>query len=160
MHEKSTAPTPVPNKTRFTAQKSNYATQQQNPNHSKSQTLQHTQISQPQKPLAQPKQTLSHARAISTKLTKLNQQIIDRRVVLTRGLAADVSEEGGDLHHLHRLVPGGAEPFRLKKRGGGDEGVVVPKSDRVRHRRVPLGEQILELVGLEIIGNGEVTTVN
>ena len=71
-----------------------------------------------------------------------------------------MSEEGGDLHHLHRLVPGGAEPFRLKKRGGGDEGVVVPKSDRVRHRRVPLGEQILELVGLEIIGNGEVTTVN
>lgn len=93
-------------------------------------------------------------------MTKLNQQIIDRRVVLTRGLAADVSEERRNLHHLHRLVPGGAEPLRLEKRGSGDERVVVPKSDGVRHRRVPLGEEILELVGLEIISNSEVTTVN
>lgn len=71
-----------------------------------------------------------------------------------------MSEERGNLHHLHGLVAGGAETLRLEERGGSDEGVVVPESDSVRHRRVPLGEQILELVGLEIVRYSEITTVN
>lgn len=62
-----------------------------------------------------------------------------------------MAEEGGDLLHLHLLAAGGAEPDGLELRGGCDEGAVVPESDGVRHRGVPLREQLLEVLHPEQI---------
>lgn len=61
-----------------------------------------------------------------------------------------MAEEGGDLLHLHELAAGGPESEVLKGGGGEDEGAVIPEAIGVRHRRIPLGEEILELVGLEM----------
>ena len=60
-----------------------------------------------------------------------------------------MAEEGGDLLHLHELAAGGAESEVLEGGGGEDEGAVVPEADGVGDGRIPLGEEILELVGLE-----------
>ena len=69
--------------------------------------------------------------------------------LLTRGLATDVAEEGGDLHHLHLLATSSAESDGLKKRRSRDVGVVVPESNGVGYGGVPLGEELLEVVDLE-----------
>lgn len=79
--------------------------------------------------------------------------------MLTRGFGADVAEESGDLLHLRVEAAGGAEAVRLVDGGGGDERFVVPESGGVGHRGVPLGEEILELVGLEKIGDRLVAAV-
>lgn len=70
-----------------------------------------------------------------------------------------MSKKGGDLLHLHKLPTGGPKPKRLEKRGGSDKRLVIPKPNGMRHRRVSLGEQILKLVSLEVIGDGEIATV-
>ena len=80
--------------------------------------------------------------------------------MLTRGLAADVAEERGDLLHLHRLAAGGPEPEGLEQRGGGDERLVVPEPNSMRNGGVALGEEVLELVDLEEIGDGLVAAVH
>jgi hypothetical protein len=79
--------------------------------------------------------------------------------VLTRGGGADVSEEGAELSHLHLLAAGGAEPERLVERGGEDEGLVVPEADGLGDGGVALGEEVLELVDLEEVGDGVVAAV-
>lgn len=70
-----------------------------------------------------------------------------------------MAEECGDLLHLRGLVAGGSESEVLKRGGGEDERPVIPEADGVSHRRIPLGEEILELVVLEHIGDGEVAAV-
>ena len=70
-----------------------------------------------------------------------------------------MAEEGAELHHLHLLAAGGAEPLRLEERGGGDEGLVVPEPNGVRDGGVALGEEVLELVDLEEVGDGVVAAV-
>lgn len=70
---------------------------------------------------------------------------------ITRSLGADVAEESGDLLHLRLGAAGGAEAVRLVDSGGGNEGLVVPESDGVGHRSIPLGEEIFKLIGLEKI---------
>lgn len=68
-------------------------------------------------------------------------------------------EEGAELHHLHLLAAGGAEPLGLEEGRGGDEGLVVPEPDGVRDGGVALGEEVLELVHLEEVGDGVVAAV-
>jgi hypothetical protein len=77
-----------------------------------------------------------------------------RGTKLTGGLGADVSEEGGDLHHAHLLAAGGAEAAGLEERGGGDEGLVVPETGGVGENKiVAIGEERLELLGLEVVAD-------
>lgn len=80
--------------------------------------------------------------------------------MLTRGLAADMAEEGGDLLHLHLLAAGGAETEGLVEGGGGDEGLVIPEADGMRHGGVALAEEVLELVHLEEVRDGLVAAVD
>jgi hypothetical protein len=82
-----------------------------------------------------------------------------RGSVLTRGGGADVSEEGAELPHLHLLAAGGAEAERLVERRGEDEGLVVPEADGLGDGGVALGEEVLELVHLEEVGDGVVAAV-
>jgi hypothetical protein len=70
-----------------------------------------------------------------------------------------MAEERGDLHHLHVLASGRPEAEGLVEGGGGDEGLVVPEAGGLCHGRVPLGEEVLELVRLEEVGDGIVATV-
>lgn len=70
-----------------------------------------------------------------------------------------MAEEGSDLHHLHGRVAGGAKAKGLVEGGGKDEGLVVPEADGVGHRRVPLREEVLELVRLEDVADRLVTAV-
>lgn len=70
-----------------------------------------------------------------------------------------MSQKCGDLLHLHELTAGGPKPLGLEKRGGENERLIVPEANSVSHRRVPIREELLELVGLEDIGNGEIATV-
>lgn len=68
-----------------------------------------------------------------------------------------MAEEGGDLLHPNLLPSRGAEPAGLEERGGGDEGVVVPEPGGVGERAVvAVGEELLELVRLEVVGDGVV----
>lgn len=71
-----------------------------------------------------------------------------------------MAKKSRDLIHPRELSSGGTEAKMLVLSGGGDEGVVVPKPDGVRHGRVALREEVLELVGLEIFGDRLVTTIN
>lgn len=70
-----------------------------------------------------------------------------------------MAEERGDLHHLHVLAASRPEAEGLVESGGGDEGLVVPEASGLCHGRVPLGEEVLELVRLEEVGDGIVATV-
>ena len=68
-------------------------------------------------------------------------------------------KESGELLHLHLLATGGTEPERLEMDGCEDEGLIVPVPDGVRHRRIPLGEEVLELVHLEHVSDRLVAAV-
>lgn len=70
-----------------------------------------------------------------------------------------MAEEGGDLLHLHELAAGGTKSEVLEGGGGEDERPVIPEAISVSHRRIPLGEEILELVGLENVGDGLIAAV-
>lgn len=78
---------------------------------------------------------------------------------LTRGLTAHNTKEGADLPHPHELAASCAKAQGLVKGGGCDERPVVPESDGVGYRWVPLGEEILKLVGLEVVRYGLIATV-
>lgn len=73
---------------------------------------------------------------------------------LTGGLCADMAEEGGDLPHARLLASGGAKPAGLEEGGGGDEGPVVPEVGGVGLSIVAVGEELLELVRLEVVADG------
>lgn len=70
-----------------------------------------------------------------------------------------MAKKRGDLEHLHMLAACGAETERLKESGGDDKRLVIPEPDGVSHRRVPLREEVLELVSLEVIRDRAITTV-
>lgn len=82
-----------------------------------------------------------------------------KRNEFTRGFAAGVAQKSGHLFHLHELPAGGTESVRLENGCGGDEGAIIPEANRVCHRRITLGEEVLELVGLEEVGNGLVAAI-
>lgn len=82
------------------------------------------------------------------------------RFLLTRGLAANMAEEGCNFLHLLQLASSGTKPKWLKESGSSDEGVVIPETNSVRNRGVALGEEFLKLVNLEEISDGLVTTVD
>ena len=65
-----------------------------------------------------------------------------------------MAEESGDLLHPHLLASGGAEPAGLEEGGGGDEGLVVPEAGGVGLGIVAVGEELLELVRLEVVADG------
>lgn len=67
-----------------------------------------------------------------------------------------MTQKSSDLLHLHLLPAGSPKPNGLEQRGGGDERVVVPKSNGMGNWGVPLGEKILEIVDFEQIRDGVV----
>lgn len=69
-----------------------------------------------------------------------------------------MTQECCNLLHLHGLVAGGAEAQWLVNCSCSDERLIVPESNCVCHGRISLGKEILELVGLEVIGDGQITT--
>lgn len=70
-----------------------------------------------------------------------------------------MAEKSSDLLHLHDLPAGRAEPDGLEHRRGRDKGVEVPEADGMGNRGVPLGEELLEVVDLEQIGDGFVAAI-
>lgn len=71
-----------------------------------------------------------------------------------------MAEEGRNLLHARELPSSGPEAKRLVIRSRRDEGVVVPETRRVGHRRVPLREQVLELVRLKVVGDCLVAAIH
>jgi hypothetical protein len=70
-----------------------------------------------------------------------------------------VSKESSKLLHLRSLATGGTKPKMLKTGGSKNERPVIPESNSVCHRRIPIRKQVLKLVRLEDIRNCFITTV-
>ncbi|GLU17531.1 hypothetical protein SLE2022_338940 [Rubroshorea leprosula] len=68
-------------------------------------------------------------------------------------------EKSGNLLLLHKLPSSGSKTKRLIDSCSENKRLVVPEPHRMRHRRIPLGKQLLEIVNLEQIRYGLIATV-
>ena len=71
-----------------------------------------------------------------------------------------MAQESSNLSHLHLLISSGSKSERLELGGGENEGMEVPETDGMGHRRITLSEEILELIGLKVVGNGQIATIS
>lgn len=71
-----------------------------------------------------------------------------------------MAQESSKLFHLHLLISSCSKSERLELGGGENEGMKIPETDGMSHRRVTLSEKILKLIGFKVVGNGQITTIS
>lgn len=78
---------------------------------------------------------------------------------LTSSFAANMTKKSSNFLHPHKLPTGGTKSMRLKQSRRRNKRSIIPKPCSVSNRRVPLGEEILKLIGLKVIRNGMITAI-
>lgn len=91
--------------------------------------------------------------------TEKNKKQKKKTKKFTSGFAANMTEKSSNFLHPHKLPTGGTESMRLEQSCRRNERSIIPKPYGVSDGRVPLGEQILKLIGLKVIRNGMITAI-